>query len=96
MATPVSLCVCVYVCVCEWERERKRELVDIHPTSDRHLLQLQTTDYRLHTLPYLTLHIRHPLRQTGHQSRHCSLQQLSEANKNLPTLLHCPRLIARA
>lgn len=43
--------VCVSVCD---ERDREREPVDIHPTSDRHLLQLQTTDYRLHTLPYHT------------------------------------------
>lgn len=51
MATPVSLCVCV----CVSGREREREPVDIHPTSYRHLLQTQTTNYyRLHTLPYHT------------------------------------------
>lgn len=46
------------VCVCMCVRESEREPVDIHPTSYRHLLQLQTTDYRLQTtyltLPYLT------------------------------------------
>lgn len=91
MATPVSLCVCVYVCVCERERQ-SRSIYIPPPIGICYNYRLQTTDY----IPYLTLHIRHPVRQTGRQSRHCSLQQLSEANKNLPTLLYCPRLIARA
>lgn len=51
MATPVSLCVCVY----EWERERESRSIHIPPPIGicyKH--RLQTTDYRLHTLPYLT------------------------------------------